>query len=68
MKALWVSEHGLVKRGLTNRVLDGGNLQLADDDFSAAKYTAAGTYLKFRFAFDHMTSREAMAWWEKRSQ
>ena len=35
MKALWVSEHGLIKRGLTNRVLDDGNLQLADDDFSA---------------------------------
>jgi hypothetical protein len=39
-----------------------------DDDFSTASYTAAGAYLKFRFAFDQLTSREAMAWWEKRSQ
>jgi len=36
-----------------------------DEDFSTASYTAAGVYLKFRFAFDQMTSREAMAWWEK---
>ena len=40
----------------------------ADDDFSTANYTAAGVYMKFRFAFDHLTTREAMAWWEKVSQ
>ena len=36
-----------------------------DRDFSAAKYTAEGVYVKFRFAFDHYTTRKAMAWWEK---
>ena len=36
-----------------------------DNDFSAAKYTAEGIYVEFRFSFDHQTSREAMAWWEK---
>jgi len=35
-----------------------------DDDFSDAGYTAKGIYLKFRFAFDHYTSRKVMAWWE----
>ena len=40
----------------------------ADDDFSTANYTAAGAYMKFRFAFDHHTTREAMAWWEKVSR
>ncbi|WP_455366069.1 OmpA family protein [Kaarinaea lacus] len=36
-----------------------------DQDFSGAKYTAKGVYVKFRFAFDHYTARKAMAWWEK---
>jgi len=36
-----------------------------DHDFSGAKYTAEGFYVKFRFAFDHYTARKAMAWWEK---
>jgi uncharacterized repeat protein (TIGR01451 family) len=36
-----------------------------DKDFSGAKYTAEGYYVKFRFAFDHYTARKAMAWWEK---
>ena len=36
-----------------------------DQDFSGAKYTAEGFYVKFRFAFDHHTARKAMAWWEK---
>ena len=36
-----------------------------DRDFSAAKYTADGFYVKFRFAFDQHTARKAMAWWEK---
>ncbi|WP_455209540.1 OmpA family protein [Kaarinaea lacus] len=36
-----------------------------DQDFSGAKYTAEGFYVKFRFAFDHYTARKAMAWWEK---
>ncbi len=36
-----------------------------DEDFSAAKYTAEGIYMKFRFSFDHYTARKAMAWWEK---
>ena len=36
-----------------------------DEDFSAARYTAEGFYVKFRFAFDHYTARKAMAWWEK---
>ncbi|WP_455219652.1 OmpA family protein [Kaarinaea lacus] len=35
-----------------------------DEDFSAAKYTAEGFYVRFRFAFDHYTARKAMAWWE----
>ena len=44
----------------------GYNLQgFTDGDFSGAKYTANGVYLKFRFAFDHHTTRKAMAWWEK---
>ncbi|WP_455376190.1 OmpA family protein [Kaarinaea lacus] len=37
-----------------------------DSDFSGAKYTAEGVYVKFRFAFDHYTSRKVMAWWENR--
>ena len=37
-----------------------------DEDFSAAGYTAEGVYIKIRFSFDHNTSRDAMAWWEKR--
>ncbi len=37
-----------------------------DEDFAAAGYTAAGPYVKLRLAFDHQTSRRAMAWWEKR--
>ncbi|WP_455217543.1 OmpA family protein [Kaarinaea lacus] len=52
MKNLWISA------GLN---IDG----FRDNDFSNANYTAAGAYLKFRFAFDHLTTREAMAWWEK---
>lgn len=37
-----------------------------DDDFTGAGYTAAGPYIKFRFGFDHHTSRQALAWWERR--
>ena len=37
-----------------------------DEDFAAAGYTADGVYIKIRFGFDHNTSRDAMAWWEKR--
>jgi hypothetical protein len=36
-----------------------------DQDFTGANYTAEGFYVKFRFAFDHYTTRKAMAWWEK---
>ena len=44
----------------------GVNLQgFTDSDFSAAKYTTQGFYVKFRFAIDHYTSRKFMAWWEK---
>jgi len=39
-----------------------------DSDFSGAKYTAEGVYVKFRFAFDHYTSRKVMAWWENREE
>lgn len=39
-----------------------------DSDFSGAKYTAEGIYVKFRFAFDHYTSRKVMAWWENREE
>ncbi|MGD8567020.1 MAG: OmpA family protein [Gammaproteobacteria bacterium] len=39
-----------------------------DDDFSAAKYTSKGFYVKFRFAFDQATLREGLAWWEKRQK
>lgn len=35
-----------------------------DSDFSGAKYTMEGVYMKVRFAFDHYTSRKVMAWWE----
>lgn len=37
-----------------------------DDDFSAAKYTSKGLYVKFRFAFDQATLRQGLAWWEQR--
>jgi 5-methylcytosine-specific restriction enzyme subunit McrC len=33
--ALWVSEYGWILRGQTNRCLDGGNLELARDDFQS---------------------------------
>jgi len=36
-----------------------------DQDFSGAKYSAQGFYLKFRFSFDQFTARKALAWWEK---
>ncbi len=39
-----------------------------DSDFSGSKYTAEGIYVKFRFAFDHYTSRKVMAWWENREE
>ena len=35
-----------------------------DEDFAASDYSSKGVYIKFRFAFDHHTSRKAMAWWE----
>jgi len=36
-----------------------------DQDFSGAKYSAQGFYVKFRFSFDQFTARKALAWWEK---
>lgn len=33
-----------------------------DDDFSAASYTAAGPYVKFRVKFDQQSVQEAVAW------
>jgi hypothetical protein len=35
-----------------------------DKDFSEAGYSARGTYIKFRFNFDHLTARSVMAFWE----
>jgi uncharacterized repeat protein (TIGR01451 family) len=52
MKNLWVSV-GVNMEGFT------------DEDFSAANYTATGVYAKFRFALDQLTTRNALAWWEK---
>jgi len=33
--ALWVSEHGWILKGLQNRCIDGGNLELCPTDFSS---------------------------------
>lgn len=52
MKNLWVSV-GVNMKGFT------------DEDFSGANYTATGVYAKFRFALDQLTTRSALAWWEK---
>lgn len=52
---------------LTNTWLSAGYnvVGFEDDDFSAANYTAAGPFVKFRVKFDQQTVREAVAWFAR---